>query len=1105
RSKPSYPRAIHRKTVPTRVQVVSRRPPAAPAAHRLAEPRPGDASMEDPSVKQLPFVATSYQHSEIHCLPSGARFTNRAWIAQGGIRQIRQQLQRALGAAGSETAMNAEQHIFQYDNVLRIDDSATPVEFGQAYNMLFMLWHERIAAPTADIEADEDSVLRWISFSQHYIATKAHTPAALAHVAAVLVQYAGDALPRLSEPTLTDDRKIPLAAAVGLSYAVGLLQMAAVLAWKRSAAEPAGPRAVGEEEDALSTIHSVAELAAEIDKAVAAVVRLLSTAACDTHHGLSGMAQQIWLVLIHVFSGAEHAEREDSVTLAIPLTGVWGAVQDACVRGSNTAQQRARSLWAALALLLTLAQVNIDGVAAPRPPTHLHRPLLQLAETAADKQLLSSASSIDISALRPSDEVGIRQVYFRVHSIAVTHRLNIPTSSTLFMTLYRFLESIKFCSLSIEPPPSLPRFFTRYAGEIGHQSSASDACTVLWLRALDATLGAWVTQLRAWPPASKAYRRTLRDVRSTVSKMLPTRILTFTPGTPTAQLSTLANYYAVFLLFLHAIPSDVVRAVRLYTQFQTLLRFGDSASQTARRVFFEAWSAAASIIGLRLRTVLDTCGDVCGTAERLVAAHYDAVPANIADYHRALAMAVGGWAEALGAVLASLTADAYAPDTERPRLWALVDAGLMYLRRVLAGGALAQHPLTVALLFLELLRTSPVLDLLVWSDSTVHASALTHVFEILNVWQATLDPPPLPPAAAVDTELAAAEQSTVTNQPVESVDAPNMDQDDSQALMDMFDSNEMLEAAAEAEEMEGRLACTAVNTAALQMVHERYVPSVRLHLMSMFTSLSGSTLPPLYSQQAQALETTVCILARMVSTCVDARLRTWESFLDEHGRDSLHLIPGRRGRRLVLVLFAVAAIDSMRSRQQCTEQLHMLAKDVWFASICDLYLAPYTHRLAAQLQWADRQSGAALPVFALMPVDPRLVDSHGVLRQPLGAAPARRDERRAPLSEIFEHHAALAVSCIGSVLQAIAAALRAGGSDYAQTVQKQAFSSWVAQLLSTLHQVRQACSHATHALADVRELVASMSERVSMLVRDNCAELFLPPHLVLQQNPMDSV
>ncbi|KAJ2202264.1 hypothetical protein EV180_007629, partial [Coemansia sp. RSA 518] len=92
-------------------------------------------------------------------LASGTRFMNSAWIAQGGIRQIRQRLDDTLVGP----ARAPEQNSYQYGDVLRIDASATPIELGQALDMLFRLWNEKIVDARNE---NDDSVLRWIGFSQ---------------------------------------------------------------------------------------------------------------------------------------------------------------------------------------------------------------------------------------------------------------------------------------------------------------------------------------------------------------------------------------------------------------------------------------------------------------------------------------------------------------------------------------------------------------------------------------------------------------------------------------------------------------------------------------------------------------------------------------------------------------------------------------------------------------------------------------------------------------------------------------------------------------------------------------------------------------------------
>ncbi|KAJ2252891.1 hypothetical protein GGH98_002838, partial [Coemansia sp. RSA 454] len=445
----------------------------------------------------IPFVRSGSRSNEMGRLASGTRFMNSAWIAQGGIRQIRQRLDDTLVGP----ARAPEQNSYQYGDVLRIDASATPIELGQALDMLFRLWNEKIVDARNE---NDDSVLRWIGFSQQYVAHRPRSSAALAQIAHVLVRGAHTAMTRLEAVATDRNGDMALAACVGLSYAVNLLQLAVSIARARSSAGPAGPRAVGEDDDALTEVIDLADLGVEIDRAIVATVRLLSHAACNTT-GLSGTSAQVWLTLIHVFSGSTNDNNaSDRWMSVVPVRGMWDAVHHVCTHGPAV-DRRSRSVWAALELLVRLAQVNIDGVAGPRIALHLHTPLQRLAEMAAEREL----HNIDTESLRASDEVAVRQAYFRAHSVVVDHGVRVPAHSPLFMTLYRFLESNKFRSLSIEPAPSLPRFFTRYTTAIGAESSAADTCTVLWLRALNESLSGQLAQLQATTGAS--HWRLLRD------------------------------------------------------------------------------------------------------------------------------------------------------------------------------------------------------------------------------------------------------------------------------------------------------------------------------------------------------------------------------------------------------------------------------------------------------------------------------------------------------------------------------------------------------------------------------------------------------------------
>ncbi|KAJ2847231.1 hypothetical protein IWW36_003958 [Coemansia brasiliensis] len=1030
RSKVMTPYGAPRKTVPTRVQM----------NRKTALPE----SISDTVDDDVPFAASGGS-SELRGLASGVRFMSNTWLGRGGVRQIQQRLNRRAGELANSDIN------YRHGDVLRIEMAASPEEFGQAYSMLWMLWYEQIISENSEI--DGDSVLLWIEFAQQYIA-RPRTTTALAQLASVMVPSTENALSRLNASSLVQGERAALAAAVGLAIIVSLRQLAVELNRVRAVGHM-GPRAVGDD-DALAMIYDEEDMSARVYMAVAATVRWLSASCWSGQEGLNGMASQVWVALLHVIGGES----------------MWPALRKMCRQSSSEVQ----GLWALLAVLVPLTQVNEDGVAGPRVQGNMQGLVLRVAEMAVEKQLQSSRDKLDAA-----DEVAVRRAFFRAHSVVVEHGIAIPAGSAqLLLTQYRFLEHTGFRSLHIEPPPSLPRFFTRYSGQVEYKSSAADTCVILWLRALSAALDSWVSRLQTTTPD----RQLLRDVRAAVSKMLPTRILTFTSTTPTAQLSTLANYYAVFLLFLHSVPSNIVRATRLYTQFQALLRFRDSASQTARRVYFEAWSAAVCIIGSRLRTALDGCGDVCGMSHKLVSRV--SISPDIADYHRALSLSVSGWADALGLVLVNLTDPQQ--QQQQKELWKLIDAALMYTLRVLSSHMLSPHAPTIALVLLELFRAQPLLDLLVWADNTERMRVQSHVLEILRIWQAghiQLPPAEIEPSCQESSiEPPAFNAPPTTN----SADA----QGDSQAAcLDMLDPNEMLAAAAAAEAMEQHEAALLIHRATLREIHERFVPRVRLHVMSIFAS-SATALPT--GRHLRALETTVTALALMVCECVASGLRTWQSFLDEHGRDSLHLVANWRGRRLILVLFTVAAIDCVRARQiPEDQQLHALAKDVWFASICDLSLTPYTHRLAAQLEWADRQHQSS--VFAHMPVDMRLLDANGKLYRPLGQYSAVSGALDPQLDD-YEHRASLAMSCISSAVQAISAALRS--SDTLEHSHKHVFSSWITLLLTTQRQIRQSYLNASHALVDMRNLVDSMAERVTLLIRDHCAELFLPPNLAFQ-------
>ncbi|KAJ2065581.1 hypothetical protein GGI17_000125 [Coemansia sp. S146] len=1065
-------------------------------------------------------------HGGIFDLTSGARFDNGMWISQGGICRIQHMFYRTyrLGVSGQALTTDMPHAVdgrqdgaYQYLDILRIDISATPAEFIQAYSTLFILWYEILSAnaetcQTSGISDTAICVFRWTEYSQHYIASKAGSKADLSQLAPRLACCACDSLARLSQLAGKGKFDIGLAASIALSFSVSMLQLALVFGQIISAQGSLGPRAVGEE-DELDSQWSVDRFKTEIDDCLKVAVRLLILDN-STHHQKTqrlGPMEQIWTALLHLFPGnlsgppVSDASTEGwSAMDVVPIAGVWSAVLQACTSSAKSDRQLAASLWSAVVYLLPLTRLNSEGIAAPRSNRLCHKALLQLVEVAAEKQLIGAERDNGEGhtvRLRPSEELGIRQTYFRIHCVVVGEGVGIGPSSPLYMTLYRYLESRRFCSLSIEPPPSLPRFFTRYSGVMDRASEPSDTCTMLWLKALDKSLGEWIVQLKVAPAASKEHRRTLRDVRSTVSKLLPTVILTFDRSTVGSHLSTLANYYSVFIFFLHAIPSDVVRSVRLYTQLQSMLRFKESSNLTARRVYFEAWSAAATIIALNLKRVLEECGSSATRIVELLVAFdttaTDAViPANVKDYYSALKMAIGGWSESLNVVVTECTASNQQPVggdmAPAAALCGLADSAMMYLTRVLTSSAIAEHTPTVLLLVLAALKSPPVLRLATGSEAIAHPGMhiplLKRLMAVLGAWQRAV-------TATVRTDTGTGGANSISNGAevvVAAIDNNGGCGEDSQMDFAMFDSMDLMDIAVEAAELERRAPFAVIDAAILQVIHEQYIPGLRQHIAQKFSSHSTRTMaePSGQRHHLRALELTVGILVQMVSACVDAGLRTWESFLDEYGRDTLYLIPDSYGRRLVLVQFAVAAIDVTRKKGQQLERLDVLLKDVWFASVCDLRLIVYVEQLAAQLAWVDEKA-VVLPVFAgALPVlhQLRLVgQDQGTLRD------SAMDRDATDITQDRHQNAApLAISLIGRVLKNMVADTGRGTG-----MHQQVFASWVARLLSTQQEVQAESRRRMHGVNDTRKLVDAMAERVAALVHDSCTDLVLPPNLVL--------
>ncbi|KAJ2747865.1 hypothetical protein GGI20_000160 [Coemansia sp. BCRC 34301] len=1133
RSRKSAPvRNARHVALPTRVQVrddvYSSSRIAATTGWAARRIQGSDDVPEDDMSNDRLVAALTDSQSGPYTLPSGARFDNGMWISQGGICRVQQMLFRAYrsGVDRQDSALEKQQHgvdgglncTYQYLDILRIDISATPAEFVQAYSTLFILWYEILggSAELQSIGSANDtvsSVFRWTEYSQYYIVSKAGFKADLSQLAQRLTDCAHDSLSRLNQLVDRRNLSVELGASIALSFLVSLLQLALVFDGLLSVQGNLGPHAVGEE-DELDSQWSADRFKTEIDNCLKGAVRLLVLGDLLRHQKLRrlGPIEQTWAALIHLFPGrnigaasSNHLTRGWSPMDVVPVADVWSTALQVCSSSASSDRELAASIWSTIIYLLPLTQLNAEGIAAPHSDRRCHKALLQLVESATEKQLFGAergAGDGRVMRLPPTEELTIRQTFFRIHGIVVDEGVGVGPSSPLYTTLYRFLETRGFCSLSIEPPPSLPRFFTRYGGTLDRESGPADTCTMLWLKALDKSLGEWTAQLKALPAASKEHRRALRDVRSTVSKLLPTRILTFDGSAASTHLSTLANYYSVCIFFLHAIPSDVVRSARLYSQLQSMLRFKESSSLTARRVYFEAWSAATTIIALNLKGWLEGCGSgATRVVELLIASDTAAVPADVKDYYGALMMAVDGWSESLGIVVSESSASSQRPVggdmAPAIALWRLADSALMYLTRVLTSAAVTDHAPTVLLLVLAALKTPAVLGLVTSSEAialpAIHAPLLKRLLTVLGTWQRAVAATEQPGNGAPVAD------STDCNGDVVAVGGG----EDSQMDFAMFDSMDLLDIAAEAAELERRAPFAAIDLAILQLIHEQYIPGIRLLVVQQFSALSSSSIatPSGQRHQMRALELTVGILAHMVSACVDASLRTWESFLDEHGRDTLYLIPDSHGRRLVLVQFAVAAIGVARAKGQQMERLGVLLKDVWFASVCDLRLIAYVEQLAALLLWADEKLVAAevgvadhdycqspavfvgaLPVLRQRQL---IVQSQGTLRDSVIDGCVAVDASR----EWHQNAAPLALSLIGRVLTNMAARVGQRGAG----MYKQVFASWVACLLGTQQKVQAESRRRMHGVNDTRKLVDMMAERVAILVRDNCADLRLPP------------
>ncbi|KAJ1724194.1 hypothetical protein LPJ53_001532 [Coemansia erecta] len=952
-------------------------------------------------------------------LPSGTRFSTDTWVGQGGISRMRRLLMRGADGNSSSTYVTE----FQHDDVLRVGPDATIGEFIQAFTMLCLLWRDT---------APGDSALQWIEFAQHFITRHASSARQLANVAHQTVQCVHAQLA---------SAQAPAALALGIS----LMQIAReVGSWRQRQMQAVG--AVGGQDDVDLDAWPDERLAREIDNCVLVVAGQF---AAKGDVWLLDANAQLLVVLMHAF---------DTVASMFSLAPLQDAVLRGCSQGTG-----AGLYWRALARMTSLAQINEDGIAAPRTDARWHAALVAIAETAIAQ------------CLRPElNDVGVRQTFERVRQLVCALGIRVAPNSRLHVLLFRFLEARQFASLAIEPAPALPRFFTRYAGAIpsGESNGGPDTCTVLWLRALDVGFSDWTVQLQRQTEAASA--KILRGVRALVSKLLPTRILTVDSS---QGLAALANYYAVFLFFLHAVPHAVVRPTRLYAQLQSLLRFRESVSATARRVYFEAWSAAVTILGLRLRTLLEQSQDVRSIEALASCCYIDGgnkdrsteeqcaalgVDAGVTAYFSALLAAVAGWSEAVAVVSAE----------SRPEAWHLVDAALGYVLRVLQSSALEEHSPTILLLLLAVMCTPVFKSVVAATLSTQSSTAissetrlqlLARLRAMLDLWQ-----------HAVAVRPAAIPEAGTLPQP------GSIPMSDSQNDFGFMDSEDMLRLAAEADELERRAVLAPVDNMLVQLIHQTHIPEIRRHIIASYSSLGPSSASRLDSRSLTSL---LALLVQMLSICVDAGLRTWESFLHEHGRDSLYLIPDEDARRRVLLVFAVLVIDCLRAQgKHPNASLDSLVRDVWFAAVPDIRLSAYIQRLSAQLLWADSaasDSHSDTPVFAMLPANMRLLKTQGVLKHPAYEWSPAADDLA------VDEAAVNAVAFTDAALGGMAALDEQAAETMA--LRRSVYASWIERLRSSIRQIRESSDRELSGLADTRQLVAVMTDRMSAVVDAHCA------------------
>ncbi|KAI7833301.1 hypothetical protein BX661DRAFT_178110 [Kickxella alabastrina] len=366
-------------------------------------------------------------------------------------------------------------------------------------------------------------------------------------------------------------------------------------------------------------------------------------------------------------------------------------------------------------------------------------------------------------------------------------------------------------------------------------------------------------------------------------------------------------------------------------------------------------------------------------------------------------------------------------------------------------------------------------------------SVLRRVRDLVDLWQDTVAPavaPAVAPPSPAD--------------PLPSLGSTRVALD-SQEFGDV-DCADLMAVAMEAEELDRRASFAPIDRAILHAVH-LLVPQLRRQILSGLSTATAA-----HRMSPRPLDHLVHLLCRLVAVCVAGGLRTWEGFLDEHGRDTLYLVPDLPGRRRVLVVFCLAIFDSLHSTaavaggaaEPMQPGLVCLLVDVWFECVCDASLYFYVRRLSALLHWAGLRQpnmGGALNVFStLPPAVTTLVDGvHGWLKISPWKLPSEKEgegEGEGGADEV--------VALVAIVLRRMSAAssgacpLQPGPPSLALV---NIFSTWVARLLATLRHVQECSSRLSFGFSDTRHIVDAMAGRIIICVRDHCSHLPLPPSL----------